>query len=539
MQNNKILLLIFIMFSLVGVTAYVAGLFIDVTRDAGLYATVSKEVYETGNLVNLTIHNQPYDQKPPLLFWLGALGFLIGGVSDFWFKLPVFLLVLAGIYWAFKLGESLYDRKTGLVTAVLLLSSFIYSLYSMDIHTDTPLQAFVTLALWQLFEFIKTGKNKNWILGFVAIGLAMLSKGPIGAAIPAFAAVGHLLIKKDFKRFTDYRWYVGIAVAFLITSPALIGLMNQFGWEGLRFFFWENMVGRITGSYVKAVNDPVFYVHNLLHQLFPWSLLFFIAVFFEFRELIINKFNSPEYFTFTGIWIYFIIINSASSQLPNYVFPIVPLMGVLASKWIVRSAGYAGRNFKILFSVQNVMVTLSWFGIAIVSFYLFPAPKGYFWLIAIAGLLSTWYVYTKSNNLLVKVMAPSVIVSFILMFLMNTHVFPYLFSYQASTEAARYVNNHAGENDKLFDYRHQQYEIFFYSKIDAKQLNDFNEAKLVAGREGTWIFTNREGVNELKNTTAVPDTIIEYKHLDLSRPAKFVNPRTRDEALQPMFLIKY
>ena len=102
----------------------------------------------------------------------------------------------------------------------------------------------------------------------------MLSKGPVGAAIPAFAVVGHILLKKDFKSLLDYRWYVGILISLAdCISPALIGLMNQFGWQGIRFFFWENMVGRITGSYVKAVNDPVFYVHNLIYQLFPWSFL--------------------------------------------------------------------------------------------------------------------------------------------------------------------------------------------------------------------------------------------------------------------------
>ncbi len=539
MQKNKILRLIFILFALVGISAYVSGLFIDVTRDAGLYATISKEIFKNGNLINLTIHGEPYDQKPPLLFWLGALGFVVGEVSSFWFKFPVFLLVLAGIYWAFRLGESMYNRKTGIVTAIILFSSFIYLLYTMDIHTDTPLQAFVTLALWQLFEFLKTGKNKNLLWGFIAIGLAMLSKGPIGAAIPAFAVVGHILLKKDYKQLADYRWYLGIFIALLVSAPAIIGLMNQFGWEGLRFYFWDNMVGRVTGSYVKAVNDPVFYVHNLLYQLFPWSLLFYAAVFFEFRMLIKNRFRSNEYFTFTGIWIYFIIINSASSQLPNYVFPIVPLMAVLAAKWMVISSEKISARYNLLFYVQAGMVALSFVALLLVSLYIFPAPEIWFWAISLAGLISIWYIYKYVKVLLVKLVAPSVIAAFVVMLFLNTHVFPFLFSFQSTGEAARYVNENAGEGDKLFDYKHQQYEIFFYSEIEAKQLSSFNEVKSVAGEEGNWIYTNAEGLSELKNLSAKPDTVIEYRHLDLSRPAKFINPRTRQEALQLMYLVKY
>ena len=126
MQKNKLLILIFSLFTAVAFAAYFSGLFIDVTRDAGKYATVAKEIYQNGNFINLTVHNEPYDQKPPLLFWLGALGFSIGGISNFWFKFPVFLIVLLGIYWAFKLGNSLYNRKVGILTSVLLFFSFIY-----------------------------------------------------------------------------------------------------------------------------------------------------------------------------------------------------------------------------------------------------------------------------------------------------------------------------------------------------------------------------------------------------------------------------
>jgi 4-amino-4-deoxy-L-arabinose transferase-like glycosyltransferase len=540
MQKKNILAAVVILFIITGTVAYFSGLFIDVTRDAGKYATVSKEIYQNGNFINLTVHDEPYDQKPPLLFWMGAAGFAIGGVSNFWFKFPVFLLVLAGIYWAFKLGESLYDRKTGMVTALLLFSSFIYSLYSMDIHTDTPLQAFVALALWQLFVFIKLGRTRNMILGFVAIGLAMLSKGPVGAAIPAFAVVGHLFMQKDFKRLLDYRWYVGIVISFIIVSPALIGLMNQFGWEGIRFFFWENMVGRITGSYVKAVNDPIFYVHNLLYQLLPWSLLFFIAVFMEFRQLIKNRFSSHEFFTLFGIWIYFIILNSASSQLPNYVFSIVPLMAVLLAKWIMIAIRENSFLYRLFLNVQHVVIILVWIGIFGISGYLFPGAPVYFWMLAAAGLIATVYILTQPFERPVKLLVPSAIVSFLLMFLLNIHVYKYIFSYQAPPEAARYFTLHAEEGDILYNYRYGQYEQFFYSEPQAVHLHYNREAmKIVAGEIGNWIFTDEKGYMEIQDLDARADTVVTFRHLDLSRGGRFINPKTRNEVLENMYLIKF
>ncbi len=538
MQKNKILTGIFLLFAGLALTAYFSGLFIDVTRDAGKYATVAKEIFQNGNFINLTIHHEPYDQKPPLLFWMGAVGFSIGGISNFWFKFPVFLLVLAGFYWAFKLGESLYNRKVGIITAILLSLSFIYSLYSMDIHTDTPLQAFVTLALWQLFEYLKSGRGRHLYFGFTAIGLAMLSKGPVGAAIPAFAVVGHILFKRDYRQFLNYRWYAGILLSLVIVSPALIGLMNQFGWQGLRFFFWENMAGRITGSYVKAVNDPLFYVHNLLYQLFPWSFIFFIAAFFEFRWLIRNKFKSTEYFTLTGIWIYFIILNSASSQLPNYIFSIVPLMAVLLSKWIVLAAGQYPKMFRVFFTTQSIVVVLTWIGILFISVYLFPFPKFYFWLIVLTGLISTWYILSRAKISEIRLIAPSAIAFTCFLFLMNTHVFPYIFSFQAPPKAARYFNQNAHAGDKLYNYKYGQYELFFYSEPEAVQLNSVENVKTVT-KKGNWIFTDESGFGYISELAIEPDTIIEYRHLYLNKGGEFINPDTREKVLHPMYLIRY
>lgn len=540
MKINKTLTAIIVFFLLAGLVSYIAGLFIDVTRDAGKYATVAKEIYEHGNFINLTIHGEAYDQKPPLLFWLGATGFCVGGISNFWFKFPVFIVVLLGFYWAFKLGESLYNRKIGLLTAFLLVSSFIYSLYSMDIHTDTLLQAFVTLALWQLFEFIKSGKNKHFILGFVAIGLSMLSKGPLGAAIPAFAVVGHLLFKKDFKRLLDYRWYVGILIALVVASPALIGLMNQFGWQGIYFFFWQNMVGRITGSYVSTVNDPLFYFHNLIYQLLPWSILFLVIAFIDIRYLVKNKFKTSEYFTFTGIWIYFIILSISDSQLPNYIFTIVPLMAVLMAKWIYFAIKHSPKNVKTFMIVQNSVTILLWAGTFVISLYLFPGVKLYYWIVVLIAAISTFYIFTNVKDQLIRILAPSSIVLFSLILLLNLHVYPYIFSFQAPPKAAKYFTENAAKNDTLYNYMYGQYELFFYSDPEAVQLlYNYDLMKSVAGKKGSWIFTNDVGYKEIMELNANPVLVKQYKHFNLNRGGEFILPKNRAKSLHTMYLIRF
>jgi len=538
MFNDKSIRIIFLFIAVIGIWSYFAGLPIDVTRDAGKYATVAKETFQNGNYINLTVHGDPYDQKPPMMFWLGALGFAVGGISNFWFKIPFLLLVFAGFYWAFQLGKSLYNTRVGVLTATFLAFSTIYSLYSMDIHADTPLQAFVTLALWQLWEFIKTRKNKHWILGFTAIGLAMLSKGPIGAAIPAFAVIGHILLKKDYRFLFDYRWFLGILLAFAVASPALIGLMNQFGWAGIRFFFWENNIGRITGSYVKATNDPIFFIHTLLYVFLPWVLLFFISAWVEFKSLVKSRFRSEEYYTLTGIWIFFIIISASKNQVPNYIFSIIPLMAVITAKWIDIAVDNKNKLITIFNRTQTFVVILLWLMISLLVFYLFPLPKLYFMIIAVAGIGLSLFVILKIKDSLTKLLAPSLIAFACLMLILNTHVFPYIFSYQAPPKAARYFTENAGDSNKLYNYKYGQYELFFYSEPQATQLKTIADLKNAAETKGSWIFTDPEGLKDFETLQLETDTVIEYRHLYLNRGGRFINPKTRDKVLQPMYLIK-
>jgi len=540
MFEKKQFLWVFILFIAVSFAAYFSGLFIDVTRDAGKYATVAKEIFQSGDFINLTIHGEPYDQKPPMLFWLGAAGFYIGGVSNFWFKFPVLLIVFLGFYSTYRLGKSLYNKNVGLIAASMLFFSFIFSLYSMDIHTDTPLQAFVAFALWQLFEFIKTRKERHWILGFTGIGLAMLSKGPIGAAVPAFAVAGHILMKKDYRFLFNFRWFLGILLALIVVSPALAGLYGQFGWEGIEFFFWKNNVGRITGNYVQASDyDPIFYFHTIAYLFLPWAVLFFMASFLEFKTLFRNKFRADEYFTLFGIWIFFIILNCSKSQLPNYIFILVPLIAVLTAKWVEKAVIMQGKIFRIFYQSQTVVVVFIWIVFLAIVFYLFPTPEWYVWLVSLIAVILSFYVLKTAGQGIPRIVLPTVIAFSCLHLLINIHAVPYMFSFQAPPQAARYFNENAQKGDILYNYNYGQYELFFYSQPEAAQLKNKGELITAAGTPGHWIFTDSAGFPDLEGLNCTLDTIIEYQHVGLNRAIKFILPSKRSKAFETFYLIKY
>lgn len=540
MLKNKIFIFSGLFALLLVVVAYYLGLFIDLTADTGKYGTIARHIIESGDFINLKIHGDPYEQKPPLLFWLAALGFKIGGVHNWSYKLFAVLYSFAGFWFTYKLGKVLYSKRTGLLAAVLLMSSEVYFLFTMDVHTDLLLQTNITLAIWQLAEYLKSKKIANYIWAFVGVGLAMMSKGPVGAAIPAFALGSHLLIKRDFRQLFNLKWAPGILLALLLASPAFIGLYNQFGWDGLKFFFITNNVGRITGSYAGSNTDYLFYFHTLLYLFLPWTFLLIIAMIKEFQSYVKTPYSQREYLTTGGIWIYFLIASMAKGKAPHYIFSIIPLFAVLVGKWL--DYYLQTENLKILkrlFRLQYVIWFLLIVCLISLMAYILPSQQIIYPALLLVSLAICTHILMQPRNYGVKLILPSVILMACLNIYMYASALPQAFAYQASTRASKLYNAQAKPDETFYNYLYSQYEVFFYSDTDVKELNELNQLKLDPDH-ASWIFTNQAGKDSIQSIYR--DKIeITYplKHRGMNRMGiQFMNPATREKSLSTMYLLK-
>lgn len=528
-----------VILAVTAVAAYFTGLFVDVTRDGSKYAAVAKEVFASGDFIHLKVHGEAYEQKPPMLFWLSAVSYYVFGVSNYSFKLPLVLLGMLGVYSIYRLGKSLYSRNTGLLAALLLGTSQVYFLFYMDIHTDTVLQPFVTFSLWQLYEFIKTRKNFRFVLGFTGIGLAMLSKGPVGAVVPAFAVLGHLVFTRQFKRLFDVRWYLGVIITGIVIIPALAGLYNQFGWEGIRFYFWSNNVDRMTSKGGPGKVDYFFYIHNLLYLYIPWMLLLFTSVYFEFRALIRRKFRSREYFLFSGIWFFFVVLSLSPSKLPNYMFILIPLFSLLTAKYAaIALSGRKQQLLSLFITIQQVVAILVFAVLALLTLYLFPLSNVWQWVLL--AILTGIFIYAllPAHPDFVRLMFPSMAVIIALNFFLNQHAAPQIFSDQASIKAAAYFNEHSGDGDRIYNYNYDSYELLFYSKKPVTWV--YNDVKVIEllKQPGSWIFTEEKVVKRLEGDFPPPE-VIPFSHVWINKlRLSYLNPATRQKSRDTLYLMR-
>lgn len=117
-----------------------------------------------------------YFSKPPMLTWLIALTTGVGGDAEPWVRLSSPILhALTGLV-LFKVGQRLYDTRTGFWGGLLYLLMPAVQLSSGIASTDAPLLFFASLGLWAYVDLQDRPSARLALLAGLAMGAAFLSK---------------------------------------------------------------------------------------------------------------------------------------------------------------------------------------------------------------------------------------------------------------------------------------------------------------------------------------------------------------------------
>jgi 4-amino-4-deoxy-L-arabinose transferase-like glycosyltransferase len=519
--------------------AYLFGLFVDLTGDSGLYAAISRQMVESGDWFNLKINGMPYDQKPHLFFWLAGLGIKFFGNTNFAFKLFPFLYGAAGVYFTYRLGRQIYSEETGMLAALILGTSQIFFLYFFDFHTDSVLQTGVVLALWQLAAYLQSQKPINFVLGFFGVGLAMLSKGPIGAVLPFLAVFFYLLAERDFKQLFHPKWILGILIVLAVISPSLIHLYKNFGFEGIKFFFITNNVGRITGSYAGSSTDYFYAIHTILWAFLPWTIFVAAALFSTVKDWFQRKPNLKwSYYLMGGVFILLLILSVAKGKAPNYLLIAVAPISVVAAGWISNFNSFSIKTQKRLLVSQIIFTGLI---SALSLFILLVLSQGEIIITAISLVL-----FVSAAFLLVefkitsfrKVVLASIFAISILNLMMNYKILPDLFAYQGARQVLKLYEEKNLPQTQLYNFELEEYNLFFYAAKPVVNISNWDDLYKTMATPGAWIYTNEIKYNDIINMNFKIDTVYQIKQRGMNRiNIEFLNLKTREQSLKTNYLI--
>lgn len=521
--------------------------------DAAQYFAMSREMMESGNYLQLYERGKDYLDKPPLLFWLSSLSLKLFGVSNFAYKLPAVLCIILGIYATYRFALEWYDKQRAVIAALILCSTQAFLLMTNDVRTDGILTSLIICAVWQISVFIKKGKLTNLVFGSVALAFAMMTKGPIAMIILIFAIGGDLVLKRNWKIIFNPRWLLMLLIIVVLLLPMCYGLYTQYdlhpeketyglkGPSGIKFFFWTQSFGRITGD-IYWNNDLgyFFFCHSILWDFQPWILFFIPALFILAGKLIRSKFrviSSEEYITFCGFVLSFLALSQSSYKLPHYIFPLFPFAAIITSDFIVGLAKQNEKVFRVLTNIQFGILHLFFIAAVLCFFFIFPPVS--FMLPLSIGLLFVlyWYLFKRVNNKIDKLMLSTLIACFAFGLLMSTCFYPALLSYQAEGQAGKEITKRNTPKDMFYCYRAFSQSLDVYAqRIVPSATTD----SLEGFKRGTLLFTDQQDWENIKHNTHLHYKIIKiYDSFSVSElNVTFLNKNTRQSILTKKYLLE-
>jgi len=518
--------------------AYIAGLFPDVMEtDAAQYASISREMAESGNYLEVLHRGEDYLDKPPLLFWLSSLSIQVFGASAWAYKLPSFLFTILGIWSVFRFTLIYYPRKAALYAAFILASCQAWFLFNNDVRTDTILAGSVIFSVWQIARYLEYKNIWGVILGAVGIAAAMMAKGPIGIMAPALAVGSHLVFARRWKTFFRPGWLLMLVIVAILLIPMCYGLYTQYGMDGLEFFFWKQSFGRITGENEWRNDTGYFYfLHTFPWAFIPWALMAIAALFFGLLCLTKNRFkvgkSQPEAMSLFGFLLPFIALSFSHYKLPHYIFVTFPFAAVFCAKFLYQSLEKSKKQALILGTIIPGIIAIVGVS-ALASIYVFSFTIPYLLMASVGFVLIgvSLFYGRKSLFMAEKALLVAIFCTAFSNFALNTLFYPELLTYQPGKAAAAWLQKNETSKTAALYYV-SDHPLEFHAGRILPYLYSSNMQEYVDHHPGSFIYTDDFGLEDLQNFGYQPKIEATFPR---QHPAllsiTFLNPKTRHLAL--------
>ncbi len=300
---------------------------IDETR----YLSVAWEMWQNNNFLVPHINGHPYSHKPPLLFWLIHLSWMLFGVNEWSGRLVGPLFGFGSVFLTIRMAEILWptNKDVRLAVPFILLGTLTWALYSTLTMFDSLLTFLSLLAFLSILEIKRRKTVLPWLGLSLTIGLGILAKGPIVLlyVIPPIL-LAPLWSKND--QWSWGRWYgfsfislvAGIAVALCWAIPAATAGGKEYGQEIL----FNQTAGRMVNAF--AHSRPFYWYATLLPCLtLPW--FFWLPVWRGWQK---KYFDNSVRFCLSIVLPAFVLLSCVSGKQIHYILPLLPLVALLIAR---------------------------------------------------------------------------------------------------------------------------------------------------------------------------------------------------------------
>lgn len=339
--DRKIVYLTLALFVFTGFFAGLgAGPLFDV--DEGAFSEATREMMVRKNYLTTYLNGALRFDKPILIYWLQLLSVRSFGLTEFAFRLPS--AIAAGVW---TVATFLFVRKErneqeALLAAAMMTLSLQVSIIAKAAIADALLNCCLAVSMFSIYRYWQKKNTASIYLAFAAMGLGVLTKGPIALLIPLPVSFVFFLLQHDLKSWFRALLNPGAIVLFLaIVLPwYTLEYLDQ-GSAFIEGFFMKHNVGRFSSSLEGHSGSLFYYIPVIIAGLMPSTGLLFLAL-ANMRKLLADPLN-----LFGLLWagFVFVLFSLSGTKLPHYmIYGYTPLFIMMA-----RAFAWHRRTWILLF----------------------------------------------------------------------------------------------------------------------------------------------------------------------------------------------
>jgi 4-amino-4-deoxy-L-arabinose transferase-like glycosyltransferase len=309
------------------------------------YAEAGAEMAKGGDWVVPHLSYVPYFEKPILTYWLEAASQIAFGTGWIAVRAPSILACVAMVWTTYALGRHLRGAAFGLGAAALLASSALFQEMGTAILTDAPFSAFLVFA-WYAFLRHERAPQSAWIWAFwTSLGLAFLTKGPLGLALVGSSVGAYLLLAGRLRDCLSMHLVRGGLVVVAINLPWTL-LVWQRDPRFLEFFYVRQNFQALYDSSVNHAGPFHYYLPFVVGGLFPFALLgvwgicvgTWTGIAPAVRRMSGRADGAPvdegRLYVACTVLVPLLFLSAAASKLGTYILPLLPAMAILAAAYV-------------------------------------------------------------------------------------------------------------------------------------------------------------------------------------------------------------
>lgn len=320
-----------------------------VDRDEARFAQASKQMIETGDLIDIRFQDHARHKKPVGIYWLQAASAKAGealGVPRarsriFLYRIPSLLGAIGAVLLTYWVALAFVGPGAALLAGLMMATSFLLNMEARLATTDAVLLATILAAQGALARAYLKGyglyldDGHPWRLPAIfwtALAAGILIKGPLILLFVALTAVPLVIIDRSARFLLRLRPLAGVGWMLLLVLPWFIAIVVRSGSAFFNASVGGDFLAKVGSAQETHWGPPGYYFALFWLTFFPTSMLAPMATGAAWK----SRFEPETRFLLAWLVPSWLLLELVMTKLPHYVLPLYPAIAILIAAAIER-----------------------------------------------------------------------------------------------------------------------------------------------------------------------------------------------------------